>query len=126
MHLPYESAAEATGHWLGEYIQKPMRGWRGSGHCVCSSCMLRGEVQSASPHHWTHMTKGNSPSAPAMEKHCVEVGALSSCSCGVANCVQHHAVAKAGDLFLLMPWREGLGPSSLLLSLTCSNLLILM
>lgn len=92
--------------------------------CV-APCNLRDEVQSASLHHQTDIAKGNSLSAPVMESCSVEVGGLSS-SCGAESCVQFHAVSKALDLFPLMPWKEHLGPYPLLLSPTCSNLMILM
>lgn len=74
----------------------------------------------------TDTAKGNSPSAPVLESRSVEVGGLSLYSCGGVSCVQYHAVSKAVDLFLLMPWKEDLGPSPLLLSPVSSNLMILL
>jgi len=71
------------------------------------------------------MAKGNSPSAAVMASCSVEVGGLSFHSCGGESCGRYHAVSKGLDLFWLMPWKEGLGLSPLLLSPTCSHLVIL-
>lgn len=91
--------------------------------CV-APCTLGDEVRSASLHHQPDMAKGNSPSTPVMESCGVEVGGLSF-SCGGVSSVQYHAVSKAVELFLLIPWKEDLGPSPLLLSPISSNLMIL-